>query len=161
MRFAAGVDSILVVNARTDVCTPVAFMPRRTKLDLAQLPLNSRDFRKLIDRDLSEAKYQKQVEEAMRALGWWFNHNPSNVIVCQYCHRKNYRGIAKGIPDLWAIREPTMLFLELKDERNTLEPEQRTLLDRIKQCTRIISTWARPRDRERVMEILEHPERHP
>ena len=79
--------------------------------------------------------------------GWWWMHVPPNVVVCPRCHTKVYRGIRKGFPDLFAIKPPHKLWLELKTERGQLEPEQREVLDMLAACGETV-LFARPRDRE-------------
>ena len=111
-----------------------------------QLTLSGQAFRKLIDGNLKEATWQKQVEEALTVCGWWWMHVPPNVVVCPRCHTKVYRGIRKGFPDLFAIKPPHKLWLELKTERGQLEPEQREVLDMLAACGETV-LFARPRDR--------------
>ena len=122
-----------------------------------QLTLSGQAFRKLIDGNLKEATWQKQVEEALTVCGWWWMHVPPNVVVCPRCHTKVYRGIRKGFPDLFAIKPPHKLWLELKTERGQLEPEQREVLDMLAACGETV-LFARPRDREHLLNLIAHPE---
>ena len=124
---------------------------------LAQAPLDGRDFRRLMDGRLSEAAWQKQVEHALDAFGWWWMHVPPNVIVCEFTGRRHYRGIRKGVPDIWAIRPPYMLWLELKTESGARRPEQDQVMDKIRACD-LLAMPARPRDREQVLALLGRPE---
>src|SRR5262249_43748205 len=80
-------------SAASTAGSGVGVVPRRVKSDLSQPPLTSREFRRLVDGQLSEKEWQKQLEEALDLYGWWWMHIPANVIVCRFCHRKNYRGI--------------------------------------------------------------------
>jgi hypothetical protein len=106
-----------------------------------------------MDRSLKEAPWQKQVEEALEVYGWWFMHIPSNVVVCPHCHTKIYRGIAKGFPDILAIKPPRILWIELKTERGQLLPEQTAVGQMLQACGQ---TWihARPRDRESLYALI-------
>jgi hypothetical protein len=124
-----------------------------------QPPLDGPDFRRLMDGRLSEAAWQKQVEERLTVFGWWWLHIPPNVVVCTRCHTKIYRGIEKGFPDIFAIKPPYMLWLELKAERGHLETEQRRVGAMLKACGQTF-VQARPRDRERVLQLITHPEVH-
>jgi hypothetical protein len=124
---------------------------------LTQPPLDGRDFRRLMDGRLSEAAWQKQVESHLTLYGWWFLHIPSNVVVCPRCHTKIYRGIRKGFPDILAIRPPHILWLELKAEQGHVDPEQRRVKDMLEACGQTV-LHARPRDRERVLHLITHPE---
>jgi hypothetical protein len=113
-----------------------------------------------MDGKLSEREWQKQVETHLTIFGWWWMHIPPNVVVCPRCHTKIYRGIRKGFVDIWAIKPPYMLWLELKTERGQLEPEQRELIDLLRACGQTV-LHARPRDRAAVLELITHPERRP
>jgi hypothetical protein len=130
---------------------------KRTKPELAQAPLNSRDFRRLIDAQLTEKQFQKQLEAALDALNWWWMHIPSNVIVCRFCHRKNYRGLQKGFPDILAIKPPHIVWIEVKTERGWLDPEQRRVHEMLRACGQRV-LHVRPRDREAVLALITHPE---
>ena len=131
---------------------------RRRSSETAQLTLTGPQFRRLVDGKLSEKKWQLQVERALDAYGWWWNHNPPNVIVCSRCRHRNYRGIEKGVPDIWAIKVPYVIYLELKTERGAIKPEQKQVLAMLRACG-LTAFHARPRDRERVLELIEHPEK--
>jgi hypothetical protein len=120
---------------------------------LRQPPL----FRRVIDGVLTEKDWQQQVEEALRVFGWWFLHIPANVVVCPRCHTKIYRGIAKGFPDILAIKPPRILWIELKGERGHVDPEQRRVKAMLEACGQIV-LHARPRDRERLLHLIAHPE---
>jgi hypothetical protein len=122
----------------------------------AQLTLTGRQFRRLVDGQLSEKQWQAQVERALDAHGWWWSHIPPNVVVCNRCHTRIYRGIRKGIPDIWAIKPPFMMWIELKTERGELDPEQKRVLAMLEACG-MTALYARPRDRERVLHLIAYP----
>ena len=106
-----------------------------------------------MDGELSEGAWQRQVEHALTVFGWWWMHIPPNVVVCPSCHRKVYRGIRRGFPDLLAIKPPHILWLELKDEQGRLKPEQTRVGQMLLACGQ---TWlhVKPRDRQRVLELI-------
>jgi hypothetical protein len=132
-------------------------VPRRVKPDIAQAPLTGRDFRRLVDGQLTEKEWQKQLEEALDVAGWWWMHIPSNVILCRFCHKKNYRGLRRGFPDIFALKPPHILWLEAKTERGWLDPEQRRVHDMLRACgQRVLSV--RPRDRALVLATIMHPD---
>jgi hypothetical protein len=110
-----------------------------------------------MDGALTEAQWQKQVEEALDVFTWWWMHIPSNVVVCSVCHSKNYRGIAKGFPDILAIKPPHILWIECKRERGQLDPEQKRVGAMLEACGQ---RWihARPRDRAQLLNLIAHPE---
>ncbi len=130
-------------------------MARRNPL---QPTLSGPEFRRLIDGQLKEKTWQKDVEEMLDLHRYWWVHIPSNVVVCERCHHKNYRGIQKGFPDLLAVKPPYILWIELKRERGAVEPEQRDVGAMLLECGQI---WivARPRDRETLLDHIAHPER--
>jgi hypothetical protein len=123
----------------------------------AQPPLTGKQFRRLMDGELKEAAWQKQVEAALTVYRYWWMHVPSNVVVCPRCRTKIYRGIKKGFPDILAIKPPHILWIELKRERGQLEPEQTSVGQMLLACGQM---WvhARPRDRERLLNLIAHPE---
>lgn len=128
---------------------------------MQQPPLDDRKFRRLIDGALSEREWQRQVERALDACHWWWMHIPSNVVVCNRCGAKVYRQIKRGFPDILAIRPPHILWIELKvEQRGTLRPEQRTVREMLQACGQTF-IHARPRDRQRLLEIIVDPTRAP
>jgi hypothetical protein len=134
--------------------------PRRSRVPATQPPLTGREFRRLTDGALSEAKWQKQVEDMLDLFGYWWMHVPPNVVVCPRCKTKIYRGIKKGFPDVLAIKPPHILWIELKKERGQLEPEQTLVGQMLLACGQ---RWvhARPRDREDLLNLIAHPEAAP
>ena len=125
-------------------------------MTLNQPPLGGPAFRRLMDGQLKEKQWQHQVEKALDAFGWWWAHVPANVTVCPRCHTKIYRGIKKGIPDLWAMKPPYALYIELKTERGQLDHEQKRVRALIEACG-LTFIYARPRDREWLLDIIAHP----
>lgn len=125
-------------------------------MTLNQAPLSGKAFRRLMDGQLKERAWQQQAEKALDTFGWWWSHNPPNVIVCRRCGTKNYRGIRKGIPDLWAMKPPFVMYIELKTESGQLDREQKRVRALIEACG-LTFIHARPRDRERLVEIIADP----
>jgi hypothetical protein len=116
-------------------------------------------FRRLIDGDLKERDWQKQVEEMLRWYGWWFMHVPPNVVVCPHCRTRIYRGIKRGFPDILAIKPPHILWIELKTERGWLDPDQQRVHEMLRACGQTVRR-ARPRDREALLNLIALPEAH-
>ena len=134
--------------------------PRRRGPAATQSPLTGRDFRRLTDGALTEAEWQKEIERALTFFRWWWIHIPSNVTVCPRCGNKIYRGIAKGFPDILAIKPPDMLWIEAKKEGGQLDPEQTRVGKMLQACGQ---TWirVRPRDREQLLNLIAHPQAAP
>lgn len=126
---------------------------------MRQPPLDSREFRRLVDGRLKEKPWQKQVEDYLDLMGYWWMHIPSNVVVCPACRRKVYRRIRRGFPDILAIRPPYILWIELKTEHGHVEPEQTRVKKMLEACGQIV-IHARPRDRERLLRLITHPEEY-
>jgi len=121
-----------------------------------QPPFHS--MRRLIDGQLTEKQWQKMVEGQLDFFDWLWFHVPPNVIICPNCHWKIFRGIRKGFPDIVAFKNGFKpLWIELKEERGRLRPEQTAMGELLLACgQRWI--WARPRDRERVLSLIANPE---
>jgi len=132
-------------------------VPAKRKPDLAQPPLEGRTFRRLIDGTLTEKQWQQQVERALDLHGWWWMHVPANVIICQRCGQRNYRGIKRGFPDLLAVKPPHIRWIELKRERGRLDPDQIRVHAMLRACGQVV-LHARPRDREQLFRAIAHPE---
>lgn len=109
--------------------------------------------RRLLDRGLKEQPWQKHVETELAFFGWWYMVVPPNVVVCPRCHWKIFRGVAKGWPDIVAIRPPDILWLELKTERGQLRPEQTAVGQMLLACGQ---TWrrVRPRDHDELRALI-------
>lgn len=119
----------------------------------------ARTLRDELDERLKEKQWQRKVEGALKAFKWWFSHNPPNVIVCTRCGHKNYRGIARGIPDLWIMRPPYMGWIELKTERGWVDGDQHSVQALIDACTVKLPVMnARPHDRDWLYDLIAHPE---
>lgn len=114
-------------------------------------------FRRLLEKGLREQPWQKQVEAELEFFGWWYMVVPPNVVVCPKCRWKIFRGVAKGWPDIVAIRPPEILFIELKAERGQLRPEQ-TMVGAMLRACGLRWIHARPRDREELRKLIARPE---
>ena len=132
-------------------------MPRRREPDLAQPPLTSREVKRLVDRTLTEKQWQKQVENALTRFGWWWMHIPANVIICERCGHRNYRGIKRGFPDLFTIKPPFIRWIELKTEVGRLDSDQKRIHEMLRACGQVVLN-ARPRDREQLFRAIANPE---
>lgn len=71
---------------------------------------------------------------------------------------------ASGFPDLWILRPPQLIVLELKARRHRLEPGQADWIDGLATVPGIISRFAGPDDWPEIQHILKtplDPERQP
>jgi hypothetical protein len=125
---------------------------------LAQPPLDGRDFRRLLDGQLKEAPWQKQVEAALDVYGWWWMHIPPNVVLCPLCRTRIYRGIRKGFPDILAIKPPHILWIECKTEHGHVDPEQQRVKAMLEASGQVV-VHVRPRDRAWLFALIAEPKR--
>jgi len=86
---------------------------------------------------LSEKDFQKIVVNIALTNGWWQYHNPDS------------RRSASGWPDLTLIREPEIIFVELKAEKGRIRPDQQIILDKLSACGLENHIW-RPRDLDKI-----------
>lgn len=92
-----------------------------------------------------EKDFQRVVVDLAHTYGWWVYHNP------------NSRMSASGMPDLLMVREPEILFVELKTEKGRLRPAQEALLSKLKGCGEEVYVW-RPRDLQDIKTRLSRKE---
>lgn len=111
-----------------------------------------------MDQQLKEAPWQKQIEDALDAFGWWWMHIPPNVVVCPQCRTRIYRGIRKGFPDILSIKPPHILWIECKTERGSVGPEQQRVKAMLEASGQVV-VHVRPRDRERLFALIAETEK--
>jgi hypothetical protein len=104
-----------------------------------------------------EAAWQRQVLNAAETFGWRFFHDQATNTPrrCSACgaYRRGPRNVA-GFPDLLLLRGRRMIVAELKDEYGTVSDEQQAWLDWFAAIPGVeVHIW-RPRDSDRVTEIL-------
>ena len=89
----------------------------------------------------SEKKFQSLVVEHAKALGW----------LCY--HTYDSRRSAAGFPDLVMVRGKRTLFVELKTETGTWEPEQPIWYEALKVAEQEVYVL-RPRDQATIVAML-------
>ena len=67
-------------------------------------------------RAMSEGDLFNEVTTLLKGLGWRYHHVPATA------YRKNH--IRSGFPDIMAVRDGRLLFIELKREKEKLTIEQ-------------------------------------
>jgi VRR-NUC domain len=92
-------------------------------------------------RPLTEKQFQKQVEELLRLRGWRFYHT-----------WKSFNS-ARGFPDIFAVRPPRAVALELKTSRGKVTPEQEAWVAAMAECGIEAGIW-RPDEWDELVELL-------
>ena len=90
---------------------------------------------------ISEAGFQRQVQQLAQMRGWRVHHNWTEM------HS------AKGWPDLVLCRGSRLIFAELKSETGKVRPEQETWLADLKLTGNEAYLW-RPSDFNEIQEVL-------
>ncbi len=97
---------------------------------------------------IAEKAFQAQVIDLAHLSGW----------LCYHPH--DSRRSAPGFPDLVLVRQPRLLFCELKSEEGRIRPEQRTWLEALTDCVEAPETYLwRPRDLGEIQVLLKKGER--
>lgn len=86
---------------------------------------------------IKEADFQKIVIDLAHLYKWWVYHNPDS------------RRSASGWPDLVLVREPEIIFAELKTEKGRVREQQETILKKLSLCNMETYIW-RPRDLDEI-----------
>lgn len=93
----------------------------------------------------SEEALQQKVIQIARFCGWWVYHPPRNRPSGKTGRVVPVLGTVAGWPDLTLVREPEIMFAELKAERGRVRPEQSVVLERLAACGLETHIW-RPSD---------------
>lgn len=92
-----------------------------------------------------------------RLLGWrWWHDRATNFPrQCPSC-KADLKMIRNdpGWPDLFLLRDDTLIVVELKSDRGRTTPEQRACLDAFRRVKRIVVAVWRPKDLDEVMRTL-------
>ena len=91
---------------------------------------------------ITEAQHQAAIIELATLLGWSWYHVPDS------------RRCPPGFPDLVLCRPPVVVFAELKTDRGRVRPAQVEWLERLSQCSRIVSGVWRPGDWVEIEQVL-------
>lgn len=94
---------------------------------------------------LPEAEFQRQVIRAAERLGWYVWHDQDS--------RRN----TAGMPDLFLVRPPRVVLIELKREKGRVRPEQAALLEKLSRCPGVEAFLIRPSQWDELLTILGYP----
>lgn len=104
---------------------------------------------------MSEAAWQRQVEEIAAAYGWLAYHAPDNRPVTARSGRRYVQRVTPGFPDLVLLKDDRLIVAELKTERGRLSPEQKVWLAAFTSVGAEVTVW-RPRNLPEVIRVLHH-----
>lgn len=99
-------------------------------------------------RTISEARFQRDVEELMTLFGWRHYHAPANKPV-----NGHIQNIRAGFPDLVACRGTRLIFAELKTQTGRLGPGQPQWAEDLAKTGAEVYLW-RPGDMLDIHDIL-------
>ncbi|ASR83900.1 hypothetical protein SEA_SHROOMS_19 [Arthrobacter phage Shrooms] len=100
-------------------------------------------------RTITEAAWQKKVQDLLTLYGWKWYHAPDNRP-----GRGGYvQNIKAGYPDIHAVRGKRSIYAELKRETGKTTPEQDEWLEALSEAGHETYVW-RPRDIDEVITIL-------
>jgi hypothetical protein len=106
---------------------------------------------------LSERGWQQDVLKLARMFGWrWWHDVATNAPrACRHCKKPlSLPRNDAGWPDLFMVRGDTLIVAELKSDRNYPTADQRAWLDAFRNVRRIVVVVWKPRDAQKVAEVL-------
>lgn len=99
-------------------------------------------------RSVTEKQFQRQVQGFLSVYGWRWFHAPDNRPV-----NGRVQAVKAGFPDLVAVRNGRLLFIELKRETGKTTADQDDWLGDLAATGTECLVW-RPRDLDTIREIL-------
>ena len=104
---------------------------------------------------ITEKQFQRQVTELAEMLGWDWCHFRTAINARGMYQTPVSGTVGKGWPDLFLMRarDGRRLALELKAEAGRPTPEQLHVIALLNVCM-IDAYWFRPRDWDRIQEVL-------
>lgn len=117
--------------------------------------MSAADYRRQVERAMTEKTFQAQVMQLARLNGWKAYHAPPNVIVCPTCKRKVYQQMEPGLPDCIFIKAPRVIWAELKREKGgKFSADQQFTLAALEAAGQEVYRW-RPSDWAQIVAVLE------
>ena len=104
-------------------------------------------------RSITERQWQGTVEKLLTAHGWTWYHPGDNRPVTAKSGAKYTQRVVPGWPDLFAVKGPRLLAVELKREDGKTSPEQDAWLAKLAGAGVETAVW-RPRDLAEIRRIL-------
>jgi VRR-NUC domain len=89
----------------------------------------------------TERQFQAQVESLLKMLGW------------RYYHTWKSFNSARGFPDIFAVRPPRAVAMELKTARGKVTPEQQAWVKAMAECGVEAGIW-RPDEWDELVELV-------
>lgn len=93
----------------------------------------------------SERLFREFIVKSAKKLGWFYYHAPSSP--------SSFHSV-KGFPDLVLVKAPRVIFAELKLNNGHTFPDQDKWIDTLSRCDGIIVGVWRPRDWDKIADLL-------
>ena len=91
---------------------------------------------------ITEKQFEAQVKDLAKIFGWMYYHTWKSVFS------------PKGFPDCVLVRQPRLIFAELKSEKGKVSSEQRAWLDALGKLVNVEVYLWRPDDIETITKVL-------
>lgn len=104
-------------------------------------------------RAITERQWQGTVEKLLTAHGWHWYHASDNRPVTAKSGRKYIQNVKAGWPDLFAVKGPRLIAVELKREEGKTSPEQDEWLAKLAGAGVATFVW-KPHDLAEIRVIL-------
>lgn len=121
------------------------------KAKLSRAEVLARQAEKLPARDLSEKQFQAWIVVRARRLGWV---RQFHVLRAQVENRWVTNTSSPGVPDLWLLRPPQLVVLEVKRWGGKPTPEQVAWIAGLQRVPGVEAFIVDPSDAEDVLDLL-------
>lgn len=112
----------------------------------------ARQAAKLPARDLTEKQFQSWIVVRARERGW---KRQFHVLRSQVQGRWVTSTSTPGVPDVWLLRPPRLVVLEVKSWRGRPTPEQLEWIGGLQQVPGVDAFIVSPNDAQDVLDLLE------
>ncbi len=121
------------------------------KAKLSREEVLARQAEKLPPREMSEKQFQAWVVVRARRLGWT---RQFHILRAQVQGRWVTNSSTPGVPDLWLLRPPRLVVLEIKRWGGKPTPEQSSWIAGLQRVPGIDAYVVSPADAEDVLDLL-------
>jgi hypothetical protein len=127
---------------------------------------DAKDYKDIINNEMSEADFQSIVIKAAQTLRWKVSHFRGVRVQRangSFYYQTPVQADGSGFPDLVMVKPPYIIFAELKKEKNKTSDSQKEWLGLLNACTGagkdyeatnvFVRLW-RPRDWDEIVKLL-------